>query len=160
MSKKQLVFIAVSVGMLAACGKSAEGGGAESADEAAAKAPGAPGIPWSQKTHEQRADWMVHQVLPKMKAAFQGFDAKGFEDFKCQTCHGKNAREVNFKMPNPEIYALPAENTFVAAMEYDKDTTKFMAETVVPTMAKLLDTHPYDMKTGEGFGCFNCHTKE
>lgn len=162
MTRNQLTFWVLSIVGLTACGKSAESGGAQAPNEAAnanANSPGAPGIPWSQKTHEQRQDWMGLQVLPKMKSAFQTFDAKGFQDFKCQTCHGDDMKAVHFKMPN-SLYALPTENTLAAAMDYDADTTKFMVGTVVPTMAKLLDTEPYNPQTGKGLGCFTCHPKE
>ena len=121
--------------------------------------PGAPNIPWEQKNHDQRLEWMGLEVFPKMKEAFQGYDEVEFKDFKCQTCHGDNMKEVNFKMPN-ELPPLSKENTFAKAQEYDAEATAFMAETVVPTMAKLLGKEPYDQSTGEGFGCFGCHPTE
>jgi hypothetical protein len=34
----------------------------------------------------------------------------------------------------------------------------FMMKQVSPTTAALLGEQPFDMKTGQGFGCHNCHT--
>lgn len=121
--------------------------------------PGAPDVPWPQKTREQRMEYMGLVVYPKMKETFQSFDAKGFAEFKCQTCHGKDMEAVDFKMPN-SLYGLSATDPMGAAMEYDEQVAKFMAETVVPTMAELLGTAPYDPATHEGFGCFGCHQME
>jgi hypothetical protein len=134
---------------------------APDADQSAAKAsePGAPGIPWSEKTFAQRQDYMGLEVLPAMKEKFEAFGAEEFADFKCQTCHGDDMKEVKFEMPN-DLYALPKENTWQAAMDYNPEITKFMGEVVVPEMAKLLDMQPFDPETGQGFGCFGCHQSE
>jgi hypothetical protein len=98
-------------------------------------------------------------VFPTMKGLFQKFDPKGFADFKCQTCHGDNMKEVDFKMPN-SLFALPAHNTWQAALDYDADTAKFMGEQVLPKMTELLDQKPFDEHTGKGFRCLNCHPTE
>lgn len=139
-----------------ACGgsqKSAEAGGASESF-------GAEGTPWSKKTREQRMDWMGLEVFPKMRAAFTEYDAERFSSFACQTCHGKNMEMVDFKMPNDTIFALSKSDTITKARDYDAKVTDFMAETIVPDMAKLLDTQPYDPETNTGFGCFNCHPAE
>jgi hypothetical protein len=121
--------------------------------------PGAPNVPWAQKTRAQRQDYMGLVVFPTMKNVFQKFDPKGFADFKCQTCHGDNMKEVDFKMPN-SLYALPAHDTWQAALDYDADTAKFMGEQVLPKMTELLDQKPFDPQTGKGFRCLNCHPTE
>jgi len=121
--------------------------------------PGAPDIPWEQKNRDQRMEWMGLEVLPAMEAAFQEFDAEGFAGFECQTCHGDNMQEVDFEMPN-NLYSLPRENAFQSAQEYDPAIAKFMAEVVVPKMAELLGTEPYNADSGKGFGCFGCHPSE
>jgi hypothetical protein len=33
-----------------------------------------------------------------------------------------------------------------------------MGEVVTPTMTELLHEEPFDMATGKGFGCMECHT--
>lgn len=118
--------------------------------------PGAPNIPWAQKDRKQRTEYMGLYVFPEMKKLFQGHDAQGFAEFKCQTCHGDDmeSAEVDFKMPN-DLYTLPADDPMGAAAEYDAEVTKFMAEQVVPKMAELLGKEP-----GTEFGCLNCHPTE
>ena len=124
--------------------------------EQTAAEPGAPSIAWSEKNRDQRMEWMGLEVLPAMEAAFQQFDAQDFVDFECQTCHGDDMQQVDFKMPN-KLYSLPKDNAYQSALEYDPEVTKFMAEVVVPKMAELLDMQPYNPDTGQGFGCFGCH---
>lgn len=123
--------------------------------------PGAPGVPWGQKTDKQRQEYMGIVVLPKMKEMFKGHDDVEFKGFKCQTCHGDDMKDKHFEMPTDSIYPLPKENTIQAAMDYDAKVTKFMVEQVVPEMAKLLDEEPHDPQTNTGtFGCLSCHPTE
>jgi len=35
-----------------------------------------------------------------------------------------------------------------------------MAENVLPKMASAMGMPPFDMKTGQGFGCQGCHSVE
>lgn len=121
--------------------------------------PGAPGVPWAEKTFEQRQEWMGVVFYPAMKSLFQTHDAIAFKTFKCQTCHGDDMKERKFEMPSDSIFPLDPERPVESAMEYDEAITKFMIEVVVPESAKLLDTQPYNPETGEGFGCFDCHPK-
>lgn len=109
----------------------------------------------------QRAKYMKDVVLPKMKVVFQQYDADEFKKFGCDTCHGDNAKARKFKMPNPDIYALPATAAgFGPLMEKKPAMMKFMGETVKPTMAALLGLPSFDPKKPEagGFGCTGCHT--
>lgn len=134
------------------------GGGASAGSKTAAAAGGigASGTPWKEKTREQRMDWMGIEVFPKMKAIFMEFDGEGYADFQCQTCHGTEMETVDFKMPS-SIYALSTTDPIGEAREYDAEVTAFMTDVLVPEMAKLLDTTPYDPETKTGFGCFDCH---
>jgi hypothetical protein len=102
---------------------------------------------------------MALYVVPKMKPIFQAQDARAYAGFVCQTCHGEDMEQVNFKMPN-QLYALAADNPIEAAMEDDAETTHFMVQRVVPAMAKLLDVEPSSAGKVDGFGCFGCHQKE
>ena len=140
---------------LTGCGGGTSAAPAKTSSDSGA-GPGAPNIPWEQKNHDQRLEWMGLEVFPKMKEAFQAYDEAEFKDFKCQTCHGDDMKEVNFKMPN-KLPALEKENTFAAAQAYDAEAAAFMGETVAPTMAKLLGMDLYNADTGKGFGCFGCH---
>lgn len=114
-------------------------------------------MPWSRKTHEQRAEYMGLFVYPRMKAVFQEHDPKGYAQFRCQTCHGEDMERVDFKMPN-SLYALPATDPIKAALEYDAKTATFMMQNVVPAMKELLGKN--DSEIGERFGCLSCHQAE
>lgn len=134
---------------LTACG----GGGA-------GKGPaiGAPDVPWSHKSHEERRAFMAAHVEPTLRHLFQKHDAKSYGSFGCATCHGGDMELVDFRMPN-SLYALPAENTIAEAKDYDEKTTEFMMSEVVPTFAKLLSAKAGDPGPG-GVTCFTCHPKE
>lgn len=130
----------------------------------ATKVAGPPDVKWDDMTKEQRGKYMKAVVVPKMKPLFQEFDPALFKKFDCATCHGKDAKERKFKMPNPELHPLPSTPEAFGAMMKTKPTwpkwTKFMGEKVEPTMAALLGTHPFDPKkpAAGGFGCIGCHT--
>src|SRR5579863_4437174 len=129
-------------------------GGSPSADSKPAKA-------WKDMDHEERAAYMKKTVCPKMKAEFIAFDAKEFGDMNCATCHGDGAKDKTFKMPNPKLPKLPATpEGFKKLGEEHPDAVQFMRTKVVPDMAALLGEAPFDPKTHQGFGCFECHTKK
>jgi hypothetical protein len=110
--------------------------------------------------HEQRLDYIKKSVLPKMKDEFVAFDAKRYAELNCATCHGDGAKDGSFKMPNPKLPKLPADEAgFKKLMEQKPEATKFMGGKVVPGMASLLGEAPFNPQTHEGFGCFECHTK-
>jgi hypothetical protein len=111
---------------------------------------------WQDKSREQRMDWMAVAVFPKMRHLFQEQDAEKYEDFSCQTCHGKEMERVDFRMPN-DLFALDASETVEHAKEYDEKTTDFMLGAVVPEMAKLLDADAFTLEKPTGFGCAGCH---
>jgi cytochrome c553 len=117
---------------------------------------GAPEIAWSAKNREQRFGHMAAQVQPQMHALFEKYDAEYGKTFTCQTCHGEDAELVDWRMPNPNLYGLPKEDTLQASMEYDQEVTSFMME-VTPAMKKLLNTG-----AGEpvAVSCFTCHPEE
>jgi hypothetical protein len=104
--------------------------------------------------------YMKKVVLPKMKETFTAFDPKDFEHVTCLTCHGAGAKDGSFKMPNPDLPKLSPADGFKKHMDKKPEITKFMMSKVLPTMAELLNTQPYDPKTHLGFGCFGCHAIE
>lgn len=147
----------LAAGLLGACsGPRSKAAGPASPAEPVVR-PGAPGVAWSQKTHSQRLDWMGLEVLPQTMSLFQAYDPEGYSEFRCQTCHGEEMESRDFKMPNPELYALSPTSPLEEAREYDEEVTQFMADKLVPGMARLLDTHPFDPESSSGFGCFGCH---
>jgi hypothetical protein len=120
-----------------------------------------PPKPWKDMTGPERGKYMKEVVTPKMKTAFQQFDKEEFGKFGCDTCHGKQAKARKFKMPNPDIYALPSTPAgFAPLMEKKPQMLKFMGEVVKPQMAALLGLPEYDHTKPEagGFGCMACHT--
>jgi hypothetical protein len=141
---------AVAFSIFAACGGSTPPAGVASTE---------PLTPWPQLDDGQRLERMKTVVVPRMKAVFQEHDAEHFAEFGCQTCHGAGAKQGRFKMPNPALPALNPTDGFKAHMDEHRNVTKFMMEQVVPEMAGALGESPFDPKTGEGFGCFECHTK-
>ncbi len=103
---------------------------------------------------EERMEFMGLVVMPEMQKLFSEYDAEGYKEFKCQTCHGNDMKEVDYKMPNG-LYGLPAEGTIEASKEYDAEVTDFMMNKVLPKMAELLHEEP-----GKEFTCLSCHEKE
>ncbi|HTV17596.1 MAG TPA: hypothetical protein VMG12_02970 [Polyangiaceae bacterium] len=142
--------MALVVAALGACGGSGKG-----ADDASGYQPTSE-TPWKDKSREQRMDWMGIAVFPKMRKLFLEQDAEKYEDFSCQTCHGKDMEMVDFKMPN-DLFALSKNDTLTQAKEYDEKTTDFMLGAVVPEMAKLLDMDAFTLENQSGFGCLGCH---
>lgn len=116
---------------------------------------------YAQMNQEQRAAFMSAVVLPQMTPIFAAFDAK-FQNMSCATCHGSGAFDGTFKMPSPQIPALPASEE--AFYEYVKDPeharwSQFMLERVWPKMAELLQVDKFDpVAHPDGFSCHNCHT--
>ncbi len=104
---------------------------------------------------EEKGDFMEHVVMPAMKPLFQGFDAEDFSHFSCATCHGRDAREVNFRMPNG---VEPLDPAHMPAEDGEKGRAMhFMEEQVKPRMAELLHQTQWSPTNPQGFGCFNCH---
>jgi len=138
---------------LVACDKTSEpeSTAPETVDAAGASGtgePGSPDVPWEEKNHQQRMEFMGLVVYPSMKEAFAGFDGARFAEFKCQTCHGDDAKEVNYHMPNA-VTPLSKSDPVGDGNGIDPAITKFMLETVVPTMQEHLK--------GDEVDCHSCH---
>jgi len=133
---------------------------------AATKVVGPPEMAWKDMSKDQKMKFMKAVVNPKMKVTFQKFDPKTFEKFGCATCHGKNAKDKEFKMPNPDadIHPLPDNGEEFKALMAKKPSwpkwAKFMGGEVEPQMAGLLGLKPFDPKKPDpaAFGCNRCHT--
>ena len=160
LSFASLALLAVLPLALASCDKGGGGGGTtpEPTGDTGGGGGGETETPpsdapksWEEMDRQGRMEFMGTVVLPAMKEKFQAHDAGRFAEFKCDTCHGKNKQEVDFKMPN-DITPLPAEGTIEAAKAMDEKMTAFLVEAVVPEMKK--------MSGEDDFGCFDCHLKE
>ena len=112
-------------------------------------------IEFDELSHDEQMAYMRDVVMPEMATLFREFDAEEFEEFTCATCHGENAQEVGFHMPNG-LDPLPVSqlHNIVAS---GRPMPTFMAHMVVPRMAELLGEDPFDPATGQGFGCMDCH---
>lgn len=155
----------VAGGLLAACGSATTP--AESAEPAPSSGDGAEAPGASEGTAEstvkefdemsapEKMKHMKTVVAPHMAKVFQEASAEEYANFGCANCHGPGAKEGNFEMPSAALPALNKEE-----MDEHPEVTKFMAERVVPEMAKLLGEEPYNPETQKGFGCFDCHTKK
>ena len=113
---------------------------------------------WADMNLDERKMHMGTVVYPNMKSVFAAYDAERFGDFKCQTCHGDDMVEVNFKMPN-SLTPLSATDPWQSAVDMDEDMAKFMAAQVVPKMGE--DLHMSVEQDGSGeMNCFSCHLKD
>ena len=160
--------LAVLLLAAAACGGSskqpaapgATGSGSGSAQAEGGPVVGPPQVAWKDMTHEQRGKFMEAVVMPKFKPMFQGFDAKGFAEFNCKTCHGPGVKDHSFKMPNPEIWVLPeAPADFGKLAQAKPEWMKFMPK-VEEEMAATLGMPAYNPAAPDPsqFGCYGCHT--
>ena len=118
---------------------------------------GAPSVPWSHKTREERMGYMAAAVHPRMKQVFVESDESYAESFSCETCHGSEMELVDYRMPSEALYALPADNPVGEAMDLDEDVANFMMGKVMPAMAELLSAKP---GAKGGVNCFTCHPPE
>ncbi len=137
---------------------SACAGSAQLAETPSAEAPRPPRA-WAEMSHDERQEWMVNEVLPRMTTVFAEYDHNRYEGFGCRNCHGPNAREEAFRMPSPSLPALyptgsPEQRQMVR--EYPEGV-RCMFNRVVPTMQTLLGAPEYDAATGQGFSCYSCH---
>lgn len=114
---------------------------------------------WKDMNHDQRAVFMKRVVMPKMKADFAAYDAKRFGDINCATCHGEGVKDGSFKLPNPALPKMPTtKEAFGKIYAQNPEAVKFMKQ-VQETVAGMLGEEPFNLQTGKGFSCFNCHPK-
>lgn len=115
-----------------------------------------PDVPFDKLDHDQRIAFMKQKVVPVMKPIFQNHDAKDFAEFGCKTCHGEQAKDGHFDMPNPKLPKL----NFKDMSKFKKEDLEWMKNEVLPTMGKTLGLPLHSNDNPKGFGCLNCHTQE
>ena len=113
-----------------------------------------PDEPWEQMSFDDKEFYMIGKVNPIMQEMFGKYDAQEFADFDCVDCHGKEMKELKFKMPAPSMYVVPPEGTLAyKGMEATfPEMVAFMKDTVTPAMAKLMGQ--------PGMTCADCHPTE
>lgn len=134
-------------------------GGKSAAPASSAPAPAAlPDVPFAKLDHGQRIEFMKQKVVPAMQPVFQKHDAKRYAEFGCITCHGEQAKEGHFDMPNPGLPKIGVSQEFYA--KFKPEDLQWMGQDVLPTMAKLLGEEPSFTEPAPkvGFGCAGCHT--
>ena len=114
-----------------------------------------PDVPFDKLEHDQRIAFMKQKVVPAMRPIFQNHDSK-YAKFGCQTCHGEQAKEGHFDMPNPKLPKL----NFTDMSKFKKEDIEWMKTEVMPTMGKILQLPLHSQENPKGFGCLNCHTQE
>lgn len=125
-----------------------------------------PPLAWKDMKYEQRREYMKTAVMKKMRPIFQEFDAKTFDDFSCETCHGKDVKTTKYKMPSPDIHPLPnTPEKFQAKLKAEPSWpkwTEFMSKKVEPAMGELLAMPVFDPKkpSKDAFSCGACHKLE
>jgi cytochrome c553 len=148
-------LLVAAVIVLAACGsKPAATTTPQQADTSATVA--LPDLPFDSLDHDQRIAFMKQKVVPQMKPIFQNHAPKDFAEFGCKTCHGDQAKEGHFDMPNAKLPKL----NFNDMSKFKKEDVDWMGHEVMPTMAKILGQPVYSKDNPKGFGCLECHTQE
>ena len=142
--------------VLAACGSKAPATSTVSTPGGGSAAATLPDVPFDQLDHDQRAEFMKQKVMPAMQPIFQNHDATKFAEFSCKTCHGAQAAQGHFDMPNPELPKL----NFKDMSKWKPADLEWMGKEVKPAMAKLLSLPEYSQDKPSGFGCPACHTTE
>ena len=123
----------------------------------AATVPAGATRPWAQMDRAERQAHMTAVVLPEMRATFQRHDARRFADFGCATCHGPDAAERDYAMPNPALIQLPHRGFRKKIYVPHREMVRFMWSEVQPNMAKLLGQSESRFGRGAGFSCRGCH---
>jgi hypothetical protein len=137
---------------LTACDPATVAGGPDAGDDD--DTPYAPPAPWADLSFTERIVYMEEIVEPTMRELFQEFDPIEFADFGCETCHGPDATDIEFDLPNgvtPISFPLDVSEPGVA------EQADFMDEVVKPEMAALVDKEPFPSGS---FGCFACHERD
>lgn len=118
-----------------------------------------PPKPWPEMSHDDRLDYMATVVYPLMEEKFLAFDAERFADFGCETCHGDDASDRDYKMPSNDLMALhpTGSEEQIEVVRTMRPMAVFMFNDVVPTMRTLLGAPEFDVATGTGFSCYTCH---
>jgi hypothetical protein len=99
---------------------------------------------WSKLDFEGKHSVMTFRVLPNMARTWRDFKKTSEPEMTCRTCHGANAEEVSYRMPNPSLPPIDPKRPPPGPV------AAFMKQTMVPRMVELLES--------PDLGCNTCHT--
>jgi mono/diheme cytochrome c family protein len=124
----------------------------------AAPAAPLPDVPFASLDHAQQIEFMKQKVVPAMQPVFQKHDAKKYAEFGCATCHGDQAKDGHFDMPNAGLPKIGYTKEYYA--RFKPEDLNWMGTEVMPKMADLLKmkTSYTEPDPKDAFGCGNCHT--
>ena len=139
----------------------------------------------SRRSAEEIFTFMEREVMPFARQAL-GPIAGGEANVTCETCHGADAKQRDWKMPG--VRALPEPELRRAGLERagpsldpqirnavygylaeeDKQSiAAYMRQVVMPGMARLMHRPAYDFAKSYGYnrsraavGCYHCHLVE
>jgi cytochrome c553 len=139
----------------------------------------------SRRSTTEISAFMEREVMPFAREAL-GPLLGGAENVTCETCHGEDARQRNWRMPG--VRALPEPELRLAGLERarlwldpqmrnavygylaeeDKQSVAaYMRQVVMPGMARLMHRPAYDFAKSFGYnrsraavGCYHCHLVE
>jgi len=103
---------------------------------------------WSARSWEERHDVMTWVVLPNLARTFQRWKKSADPSLTCRTCHGKDAEEVDYRMPHglPPLARIPSPGDPSLT-----PTERFMIDEVTPQMRELLGSPT--------LSCNSCHPR-
>jgi cytochrome c553 len=138
-----------------------------------------------RRSTEEITAFMEREVMPFARHAL-GPLVGGAENVTCETCHGSDGAQRNWRMPG--VRALPEPELRLAGLErarswldpqirnavygYLAEENKqsvaaYMRQVVMPGMAKLMHRPAYDFAQSYGYnrsraavGCYHCHLVE
>jgi hypothetical protein len=107
---------------------------------------------------EEREWYMVGKVLPINDEVFAEQDAARYAHLECESCHGRDMRERTFTMPSGHLPRVPVPGSDAYGRWRAEDPAFFeFMESVTEINRQILGQLPFDLATGEGFGCPSCH---
>jgi hypothetical protein len=139
----------------------------------------------SRRSTKEISAFMEREVMPFAREAL-GPLVGGAENVRCETCHGADAAQRNWRMPGVRL--LPEPQLRLAGLERarlwldpqmrnavygylaeeDKQSVAaYMRQIVMPGMARLMHRPAYDFAKSYGYnrsraavGCYHCHLVE
>jgi len=101
---------------------------------------------WSSLSFEDKHSRMTFTFHPNMSRRLQRFRQTEYPELACVTCHGMDAEDVDYRMPN----GLPPLDPAAMPGPDDSEMARFMTDVFMPEADRL-------MRVGGTTTCFSCH---